>query len=108
MRPNPVTVRPDEVVIQIDEGLLNPLLRDPHEPPHQDHKREEDLCHNTSQLLGEKDIPSPKDCEDEKEATGKHEEDEDPEDQSENEGKGRMDVLQPDHGDIPKQEDEKG
>jgi hypothetical protein len=68
-----MVVRLDQMVIQLDEGLLNPLFGYPYQLSHQDHKRKEYLCHDSSKLMGEKDVPSPQNVKDEEQTTGNHE-----------------------------------
>jgi hypothetical protein len=70
-----MVVRLDQMVIQLDEGLLNPLFGYPYQLSHQDHKRKEYLCHDSSKLMGEKDVPPPQDGKNEEQTTGNHEKD---------------------------------
>jgi len=64
-----VVVGSDEVIIQLDEGLLNPFLRHTQESSHQDHKRKKHFCHYPSQLMREENILPPQDGKDEEQAT---------------------------------------
>ncbi len=59
-----VFVRPDEVIIQFDKGLLDSHFRHADESSHQDHKREKDFRHNAPQPMREEDILPPQDSED--------------------------------------------
>jgi hypothetical protein len=70
-----MVVRLDQMVIQLDEGLLNPLFGYPYQLSHQDHKRKEYLCHDSSKFMGEKDVPPPQDGKNEEQTTGNHEKD---------------------------------
>ena len=54
-----VMVGTNQMVIQFNKGLLDPLLRYPHQSSHQDHKGEKHLRDHSSQLVGEEDIPPP-------------------------------------------------
>ena len=63
------------MVIQLYEGLLNPLFGYPYELSHQDHKREKYFCHDSSKFMGEKDIPPPQNGNDEEETSRNHEKD---------------------------------
>ncbi len=62
----------DQMIIQLNEGLLNLLFGYPRQLSHQDHKRKKDLGHNPSKFMGEKDVLSSKDGKDEEEASGNH------------------------------------
>ena len=107
--PCPVrVVGPDEMVIELDERLLYPLLRHPKQLPHQDHERKKHLGHNPPQLIGKKDVPAPYDREDEQKPSCKHEENKDSKGQAEDKRQGRMDILQPHQWHIPEEKDKKG
>ena len=84
--PYPVMVRSDEMVVELNEGLLNLLLRHPYDFSHQDHEWEENLCHDSSQSLGEEDVFAPEDGEDKEKPTGEHKENEDGKDEAVEEG----------------------
>lgn len=57
--------------------------------------------------MGQEDVLPPQDREDQQETAGDHEKDEEDKGKAENQRKGRVDVSQPHHGDIPKEKDEK-
>ena len=101
MGSGPVIVGPDKMVIQFDKRLLNLYFRHSHQLPHQNHKREKDLCYETSESVGKKDIFSGEDGKDEQEASGKHDKDQDGKNEGKQQGQRRMDVFQPYHRDIP-------
>ena len=54
-----MVVGSDEMVIELDKGLLNLDLRNSHHFSHQNHKREKHLRHNASESLRKKDSLSP-------------------------------------------------
>jgi len=93
------------MVIQFDKGLLNLFFRHPNQPPHQDHEREQDLCHDSPQLMGEEDIFTPQNREDEKQSPGQHKKDQSGEGHTEDKRKRRVNVLQPHDGNIPEKKD---
>jgi hypothetical protein len=49
----------DEMVIELNEGLLYLGLGDPHQLSHEDHDRIEDLGDEAPVLMGKLDIPHP-------------------------------------------------
>ena len=57
--------------------------------------------------MGEEDIFSPQDREDEEQAPGKHEKDQNAKADTKEEREGRMNILQSHEGDIPEEENEK-
>jgi hypothetical protein len=101
-----VFVRPDEMVIQFDKGLLDPHFRHADYFSHQDHKREKDFRHNAPQPMREEDILAPQDSEDQEQTSEDHEEEQRAEDKTEKERKRGVDVLQANDRDIPEQKDE--
>jgi hypothetical protein len=92
------------MVIQLDEGLLNPPLGYPHQFSHEDHERKKDLGDNPSKLMGEKDILPSQDGEDEEKAPRNHKKDQDGKCQTEDKGQGGMNIFQSHQRDIPKYE----
>jgi len=84
--PCPVMIRPDEMVVELNEGLLNLLLRHPYSFSHQDHEGEKDLCHDSPQSLGEEDVFASEDGEDKEKPTGEHKENEDGKEKAVEEG----------------------
>ena len=62
----------DEMIIKLDKGLLNLLLRNPHQSSHQDHKREKDLRYNAPESMGKKDLLPRHNGKNKEETTGKH------------------------------------
>jgi len=95
------------MIIQLDEGLLDPLFGHSKQFSHQDHKREKYFRHNSSQLVREKDILPSENGKYEEEPTRDHDKDQDTQHGGKDEGKGWMDVLQPHQGNIPEQKNEK-
>ena len=81
------------MVIQLDEGLLNLDFRNSYQSSHQDHKREENLCHDSPQFMGEENILSPQNGEDKEQSPRYHKKNENAKGQSEEEWKGGMDIL---------------
>jgi hypothetical protein len=63
------------MVIQLDEGLLNPLFGYTYQLSHQNHKRKKYLRHDSSKSMREKDISPPQDGKDEEQTTENHEKD---------------------------------
>ena len=70
-RPGAVVVRSDEMIVELDKGLLNLDLRHSHQPPHQDHERKKDLRHETPEPLRKKDVLSQQNGDDEQQALRK-------------------------------------
>ena len=101
--PGSMSVRSDQMVIQLDEGLLNSHLRYPEKPPHQDHQGEKDLRDNPPQFLRKKNILAKNDRKDEEQPPRKHQKEQKAKTDGEDERKGGMDILQSHHGNIPEQ-----
>lgn len=102
-----MSIRPDKMVVQFDEGLPNPLFRYTDYLSHQDHEWKKDFRDNASQPMRQEDILPPQDGEDEQKTAEDHEEDQKGEGETEDKWKGGMNGFQPNHGNIPKEEDEK-
>ena len=102
-----VGIRSNEMIIQLNEGLLHLLLGHPEQPSHRDHEGEEDFCDQPSQFVRKEDVLSPENGEDEEKPSGEHEKDEHGEDQRKEKRKVGMDVPQPHHGHIPEHKDQK-
>ncbi len=99
-------VGPDEMIIQLDEGLLDFSFWHPDQPSHQNHKREKHFGHNSSQFMGEENILPSEDGKDEEKSSWKHKKYQTRKDEGEEERKRGMNILQPHDRDVPKKKDE--
>ena len=105
VRPDPVPVGSDKMVVQLDERLLNFVFRYPDDFSHQDHQGEKDFGNKTSQPMREEDVFPPEYCEDKEQTAEDHEEDQEGEGQTEDGREGGMNVFQPHHWNIPEKKD---
>jgi len=104
--PDPVSIGPDKVVIQLDERLLDFVFPYPDDLSHQDHQGKKDFGNKTSQLMREEDVFPPEDGEDKEQTAEDHEEDQKGENEPEDRGEEGVNVFQPNHGNIPEKKNE--
>jgi hypothetical protein len=107
VRPDPVAIRSDEMVVQFDKRLPDSLFRYADDLPHQDHEWKKDFCNQASELMRQENILPSHDGEDKQKAAGDHKKDEEGKGEAENQGEGGVNISQPHHGNIPKKEGEK-
>ena len=103
--PDPVPVGSDKMVVQLDERLLNLVLRYPDDLSHQDHQGKKDFGNKTSQFVREEDVFPPEDGDDKEQTAEDHEENQKGEGQTEDRREGGMNVFQPNDGNIPEKKD---
>lgn len=101
-----VLIGTNQMVIQFNKGLLNPLFRYPHQSSHKNHKGEEYLGHHPPQLMREENIPSPYNGEDQKHPPCQHKKDQCSKPDGKKEGEKGVNILQPYQRNIPEKKDE--
>jgi len=79
-------MRPNEMVVEFDERLLDFLFRNPEKAAHDDHERKQNLRNDSPQLIGKEKVLPPDNRENKEKPSSSQDENESSQSQSEEGG----------------------